>query len=323
MLLLRLGLSRTLDGSRVGLPRRWDVWRRRRCVFSGRGRRRRPGRRLLRRIGLRERDLQRRAQLRMHGGMRGDDVASGDLSVMRVALGVVLVSLMCGSLTVHAQDVAAARTHYQAAVSYYESARYEDAVREFQTAYEITPRVELLFNISQCYERLGNLGEAIRYLESFVEGTDDETMRSRQQERLRNLRLRAQQAQPDPDPDPDPDPPDLGQVEPQTPPPPEPTTGAVRKAGFGVVAVGGAFALSFAVAGGMALAEDSNLSDRCDTEVCTSSDTDTLRRRMRFADASLAIGLVALTAGVLMIVLDKPSYDVALSPTGAQFRARF
>ncbi len=242
--------------------------------------------------------------------------------MIRAILGFLVVSLVS---TAQAQDVAAARTHYQAGVSYYESARYDDAVREFQTAYEITPRVELLFNISQCYERLGNLAEAIQYLESFVEGTDDETMRTRQQERLRNLRLRAEEqaAQTQPDPEPDPDPPDLGEVQPQQPPPPEPTTGTVRKAGFGVVAVGGAFALSFAVAGGMALAEDSDLSDRCETETCTSSDTDSLRRRMRFADASLAIGLVALTAGVLMIVLDKPSYDVALSPTGAQFRARF
>ena len=245
----------------------------------------------------------------------------------------VLATLLLLSSTAYAQqaqpgtqsNVQAARTHYQAGVSYYESARYEDAVREFETAYNLTPRVELLFNISQCYERLGNLAEAVRYLESFVEGTDDDAMRQLQQERLRNLRGRlADEPEPEPEPDPEPeaDPPTLGVVD--VPPEPEqPSTGGVRKAGFGVVAVGGAFALGFAIAGGLALSEDSDLEDRCVMEACDSSDTDTLRRRMRFADASLAIGLVALTAGVLMIVLDKPDYDVALGPTGARLRARF
>lgn len=240
-----------------------------------------------------------------------------------------VVLLLSGSLAVSASaqqqpDVAAARTHYQAGVSYYESARYEDAVREFETAYEITPRVELLFNISQCYERLGNLGEAVRYLERFVEGTDDEAMRRLQEERLRNLRDRlAEQPEPEPDPEPEPEPPALGVVDVPPEPELEPTTGTVRKVGFGVVAVGGAFALTFAITGGLALAEDSDLADRCAMEACDSGDTDTLRRRMRFADVSLAIGLVALTAGVLMIVLDKPDYDVAIGPGSLRLRAAF
>lgn len=261
----------------------------------------------------------------MRSGVREHGAHAGALHVIRASLIVLILSSIAYAQP-QPSDVAAARTHYQAGVSYYESARYDDAVREFETAYEITPRVELLYNISQCHERLGNLREAVRYLESFVEGTDDEAMRGLQQERLRNLRDRlAEEPEPDPEPDPEPeaDPPPLGVVD--VPPEPEvaPTTGPVRKAGFALVAVGGAFALTFAVAGGLALAEDSDLADRCATEACDSGDTDRLRRRLNFADASLAIGLVALTAGILMIVLDKPDYEVAVGPGSLRLRAAF
>ena len=48
-----------------------------------------------------------------------------------------------------------ARIHLKAAIAYYDEARYDDAAREMEAAYELKPLPDLQYNLAQCYERLG------------------------------------------------------------------------------------------------------------------------------------------------------------------------
>jgi len=88
-----------------------------------------------------------------------------------------------------------ARQHYEAATSYYEEARYEDAAREFKRAYELSNRHHLLQNVSVSLERSGDLSGAIAALEKYLEAEPQAEDRSTIEARLENLRERqAEQA---------------------------------------------------------------------------------------------------------------------------------
>ncbi len=48
-----------------------------------------------------------------------------------------------------------ARVHFESATEYFDTGRYEEALREFQASYDASPHAELLYNIYLCEERLG------------------------------------------------------------------------------------------------------------------------------------------------------------------------
>ena len=114
---------------------------------------------------------------------------------MRVALGIVRWGIAFGSLglsllsvgffqVVHAQsDDERARTHFEAGRSYYEQAQYEDAAREFQEAFDLSGRPELLLNLSQAEERALHyedaIGAAQRYLELVPNAENRKTIEDR------------------------------------------------------------------------------------------------------------------------------------------------
>ncbi|MCD6500059.1 MAG: tetratricopeptide repeat protein [Deltaproteobacteria bacterium] len=85
--------------------------------------------------------------------------------VITLIMGIAMLSQ-----PVRAQSlVSAARTHFASGRSYYQTGRYKDAIREFQAAYELSKNPDLLFNIAQCWERLGNLTNAIKYRQAYLD----------------------------------------------------------------------------------------------------------------------------------------------------------
>jgi hypothetical protein len=62
-----------------------------------------------------------------------------------------------------ADEEAAFRAHYDRAVSLYNREQYDEAIKEFQTAYVVKARPRLLFNIGQAQRILGNYKEALRF----------------------------------------------------------------------------------------------------------------------------------------------------------------
>jgi tetratricopeptide (TPR) repeat protein len=84
-----------------------------------------------------------------------------------------------------------ARAHVKAAIAYYDEAKYEDAAREMNAAYQLKQLADLQYNLAQCYERLGRLDEAVKAYETYLAGKADAPDRNAIMLRMENLRERA------------------------------------------------------------------------------------------------------------------------------------
>jgi tetratricopeptide (TPR) repeat protein len=62
---------------------------------------------------------------------------------------------------------------YQAALGFYEQAKYPEAIAEFEAAYEVDPQVMLLFNIGQAYRKGGHLEEALAKYKEYLDKDPD------------------------------------------------------------------------------------------------------------------------------------------------------
>ncbi len=118
---------------------------------------------------------------------------------MRIILALMLCSLLSAAkVSAQVSDDERARTHFESGRSYYEQARYDDAAREFQEAFQLSGRPALLLNLSQAYERALLFDQAIaelqHYLQLVTNSPDRKTLEERIQ-RLQELRARVQ-AQP-------------------------------------------------------------------------------------------------------------------------------
>lgn len=108
-------------------------------------------------------------------------------------LGIVLLLLTCITRLAHAQDAKTerARIHVKAAIAYYDEARYEDAAREMEAAYQLKPLPDLQYNLAQCYERLGRYNDAAAAYEKYLAGNPAASDRALVLTRIGNLRDRA------------------------------------------------------------------------------------------------------------------------------------
>jgi hypothetical protein len=84
------------------------------------------------------------------------------------AKALALVLLLAASARADPTDDEAARNHFLSGTSYYDEARYEDALREFNEALRLSKRPALLFNIAACHERMSRWTEAIAALKAYL-----------------------------------------------------------------------------------------------------------------------------------------------------------
>ncbi|AKF03754.1 tetratricopeptide repeat protein [Sandaracinus amylolyticus] len=228
------------------------------------------------------------------------------------AIVIIGIGLVAAAPRARAQEDDAARAHFEAGRLHFDRGAYEAAQQEFEAAYELSGRPALLYNLYLTAERLGDFDTAIAHLERFLaEGSPSDEQRAQLEPRLDNLRTRRDRARAGMEPEPEPDP--------ATPPPaPARREGDLVPAlvAFGVA---GAALVSFAITGGLALAEDDSLSSGCGaTDRCTDDEVSTLSALVVAADVSWITAAVAATAGVVLLVtLGLPSGDserVSLAP---------
>src|SRR4051794_26897650 len=89
-----------------------------------------------------------------------------------------------------ASDQEAAKAHFMAGSAYYEQANYGDAVKEFNEAYRLSHRADLLYNIALAYERLEQWDSAIAALRRYLDEKSDAPDRNIIQTRIGNLEKR-------------------------------------------------------------------------------------------------------------------------------------
>lgn len=81
-----------------------------------------------------------------------------------------LCLLLAGSALASDDAVAVkrAREHFDRGSELYRSARYDEAIREFEAAYAAKPHPSIFYNLGQCYEKLGRHPEAIAHYRRYL-----------------------------------------------------------------------------------------------------------------------------------------------------------
>lgn len=229
-----------------------------------------------------------------------------------------------------------ARIHFQSGTAYFDAGDYEAALREFQSAYDLSERPGLLYNVYLTHERLGHLAEAADNLRRYLDDADvPDERRQMLQLRLENLHRRieaqgdhtadgAAPETPEATPNTAPSPPDTsgdtgaapGATAASAPPPPDDEGGGVPVAAIVSFGVGGAGAILWATFGILAMTEDARLSEDCP---CSEDELSNLETYDLLGDIGFGVTLAGAAAGVLLLALsggddeEDPS-AVALSP---------
>jgi len=82
-----------------------------------------------------------------------------------------------------------ARAHFQMGLFSIQSGQFEKAVERFEKVISIDPsNVESLYFLGNAHSNLGNKTEAISYLESFIEKTEDEESRKEVEKIIEQLK---------------------------------------------------------------------------------------------------------------------------------------
>jgi tetratricopeptide (TPR) repeat protein len=85
-------------------------------------------------------------------------------------------------------DKAVARAHYETATRLYDVREYADALKEYKAAYIAKPDPAFLFNIGQCYRKMGKNPEAIDFFQQFLKkAPPDDPNRALVEARIRNI----------------------------------------------------------------------------------------------------------------------------------------
>lgn len=85
----------------------------------------------------------------------------------------VMATLLLSAIPVTAatpspEDKTKAREHYQKGLTHYDIKEYGEALAEFKNAYRVVQDPAFLFNIAQCYRKLGQDIEALDYYRNYL-----------------------------------------------------------------------------------------------------------------------------------------------------------
>jgi tetratricopeptide (TPR) repeat protein len=105
-----------------------------------------------------------------------------------VVVACVALGLLSSSSTAYAADVdkSAAKAHYEAATRLYDVHEYEAALKEYKEGYLAKPDPAFLFNIGQCYRRLGKTEQALEFFREYLrKAAPDDPNRAQVEARIR------------------------------------------------------------------------------------------------------------------------------------------
>jgi tetratricopeptide (TPR) repeat protein len=235
-----------------------------------------------------------------------------------------------------------AKSHFKVGKSLYETGRFSEAAVEFEQAYTLSNKVELLYNVYVAHRDASDLPKAIDALRRYLELAQiDDSTRVNLQARLRameeaNSRGSApaagtpeqEQAQPAPGPSPEP------AVVPSEPlPEPAPTSpppaGTVEyevdadssALPYALIGIGAAAVAAGVVTAVLAAAKISDIEDACADDVCPppsmfdlAGERDSARTLRTVAFALLGGGVVVGGAGVTLLLLDSGEKQAEAGP---------
>jgi tetratricopeptide (TPR) repeat protein len=114
----------------------------------------------------------------------------------RSFLAAVLVAVALGAWgpAAEAGDAsrATAKAHYETATRLYDIREYDKALVEFKSAYLAQPDPAFLFNVGQCYRKLGQNQQALNFFQEYLKkAPPDDPNRSQVEARVRDIEAEA------------------------------------------------------------------------------------------------------------------------------------
>jgi Tfp pilus assembly protein PilF len=210
-----------------------------------------------------------------------------------------------------------AHAHFQVAASYYEQANYESALREFLEAYRLSQRSQLFYNLSLCYQQLGDLENAVSYLDRYLAEVTDIENRASLETRLANLRERLERqraGQPTETTEPTETPTETTETPTETTTEPVETTPPPPASGGDSLNVGAIAAFSVAGVGlilgatftGLAAAEDGRVAALpcAASRSCSASDVSGMQTDALIADIMWGVSLAGAAVGLVLVIVN-------------------
>ncbi len=112
-------------------------------------------------------------------------------------LAVALPALLGRPALVHAEDAQTktAKKHYDKGDKLFNLRKYQDALEEYQKAFDAKPIPAFLFNIGQCYRNLGDVDSAIFSFKRFLKLDPEAPNRDQVQGLIDELETKQQEAE--------------------------------------------------------------------------------------------------------------------------------
>ena len=92
----------------------------------------------------------------------------GLAALMALSLALLLPATPVTAAPPSPEEKTRAREHYQKGLTHYDIKEYNDALAEFKNAYRVVQDPAFLFNIAQCYRKLGQDVEALDYYRNYL-----------------------------------------------------------------------------------------------------------------------------------------------------------
>ena len=88
---------------------------------------------------------------------------------------LLVLLVLCAAVVAHAEDPAmrSAKRHYDRGEKLFALGKFDEALDEYQKAFDAKPLPGFLFNIGQCYRNLGDYDQAIFSFKKYLKGDPD------------------------------------------------------------------------------------------------------------------------------------------------------
>ena len=111
----------------------------------------------------------------------------------RALAAIVLSAVALTSAAASADDSVEAKTHFNRGVKLYNLGHFQEAIPEFEKAYDLDPAPILLFNIAQSHRQNGNKERALFFYRRYLEQEPNADKRADVEQRMKELAQSLQQ----------------------------------------------------------------------------------------------------------------------------------